>query len=704
MDAEWIWIDPAVYPELQKNSQYGKDTSGRDCVAVFRKTVHLSGIPESVKLSVSGDAIYRLYVNGSFVGQGPASAGGDFLLEGTLPWYYADQYVLYPDSKTLQPDIKELQMEAQVRLKPRALTEITGGQGGFYLYGEAEYKDGSTEAFGTDSTWEARPDNRFVSPVSYNGANHPEPWRTAVPSGDKRKLIPAPIPPLDYALVKPMRPEQEQICLQPGEQVEIEYDRIYSAYFALRCDRPCRIKVECFETSGLSVGCEEITLTEAGEYRSFHLKSIGMTRIEALESDGSVQIRPYLYFCHYPVSQEGYLHTNDPELDQVFDVCKWTLQICRQTLHLDSPKHQELLACTGDYYIESMMTAFTFGDMRLAALDIERTARWLEYNDGRMFHTNYSLIWVQWLDFVWKYTGDDGLVERCRGGLQKLLERFNGYIGGKGVLENPPDYMFVDWVVTEGYSMHHPPKYLGQTVLNAFYYKAVRTAAEIGTRYGWAEALLWQERADSLREAFNRCFYDREAGMYIDGLSDPTVASKWQPANVARKHFSRYANTLAALYDLCPLDDVVRLTRLSTDDNSELPPVQPYFMHYVLQAVCHAGLEEEYGLSQFEKWKPMVRECPKGLAEGWIKPEPTYSFDHSHAWGGTPAYHIPLLLTGFRMIKSGFKKIGLAPKLFGLDYADVAFPTPYGVVRCVQRRGEEPKITVPEGLEWELVF
>lgn len=195
MDAEWIWIDPAVYPELQKNSQYGKDTSGRDCVAVFRKTVHLSGIPESVKLSVSGDAIYRLYVNGSFVGQGPASAGGDFLLEGTLPWYYADQYVLYPDSKTLQPDIKELQMEAQVRLKPRALTEITGGQGGFYLYGEAEYKDGSTEAFGTDSTWEARPDNRFVSPVSYNGANHPEPWRRAVPTGDKRKLIPAPIPP-----------------------------------------------------------------------------------------------------------------------------------------------------------------------------------------------------------------------------------------------------------------------------------------------------------------------------------------------------------------------------------------------------------------------------------------------------------------------------------------------------------------------------
>ena len=84
-------------------------------------------------------------------------------------------------------------------------------------------------------------------------------------------------------------------------------------------------------------------------------------------------------------------------LNKVYEVCKWTLQICRQTLHLDSPKHQEPLACTGDYYIESLMTAFTFGDMRLAAFDVLRTADWLKENKGVMFHTSYSLIWVQML-------------------------------------------------------------------------------------------------------------------------------------------------------------------------------------------------------------------------------------------------------------------------------------------------------------------
>ena len=143
--------------------------------------------------------------------------------------------------------------------------------------------------------------------------------------------------------------------------------------------------------------------------------------------------------------------------------------------------------------------------------------------------------------------------------------------------------------------------------------------------------------------------------------------------------------------------------RLVAEEQTPLPQVQPYFMHFILQAVCKVGLVEEYGFSLFEKWKPLVLNCSKGLQEGWFAPEPSYSFDHSHAWGGTPAYHIPLMLTGFQMIEPGFKKISLSPKLFGLKYADVSFPTPYGMIRCIQQQGEKPEITIPNGLEYEIV-
>ncbi len=696
-NAQWIWLDPVSYSEFQINEQYiSWPKTRKDCVVEFRKQITFFRIPKQIKLYVSGDALFRLWINGDFIGQGPASAGGDFLMEGPIPWYYANEYIRNPETKSVQ-------FEAQVRLQPQEMTDVTGGKGGFYLWGMAEFSDGEVETFGTDSTWQVRVNKRFVTPYVYDATIEPDKWQFAVATGDSRKLQVASIPPLCYEIVHPQDDAQKRLHLHTGECIKIEFERIYSAHIALRCTGFCHLQIKCYETPDLRVSQEEIILNGTEEYRSLYMKSIGMIEIFVLEADDEVMLEPYLYFSHYPVELEGDMSTSDKELDLLYDVCKWTLKICRQTLHLDSPKHQELLACSGDYYIESMMTAFTFGDMKLAALDIRRTAQWLEYNNGRMFHTTYSLVWVQWLEFVFQFTGDTSLLEDCHQACICLFECFQNYMGEKGVLENAPDYMFVDWVVIEGYSMHHPPKCLGQTVLNAFYYKALQDAAMIARRVGWAEAALWQERADNLRRAFHFWFYDEEKKMYIDGLDDPTEKSEWLPENVSIRHYSRYANTLAALYGLCPPADRKRLVRFVADEQNELPPVQPYFMHFILQAVCQAGLIEEYGLTLFEKWKPLVRNCSKGLQEGWIEPEPGYSFDHSHAWGGTPAYHIPLLLSGFKMIEPGFKKISLSPQLLGLTYADISFPTPYGMIRCIQHQGESPQIIVPEGLDCEIV-
>ena len=368
MSVQWIWLNPIVYPEFQKNEQYiFLPKTCKDCVVDFKKTICFSKTPKQVTLHVSGDALFRLWQNGQFVGQGPASAGGDFLMKEPLPWHYANQYILYPKTN-------ELQFFAEVRLQPQEMTDIVGGQGGFYLYGIAQFADGTTQTFGTDATWQVRVDRRFVAPYVYDETIEAEDWQFAVPIKDSRNLQVAPIPSLCYEIVYPKDNTQHRFCLQKGDCSQIEFARIYSAHVALRCDRPCHLKIACYETPEVRVSQEEITLTGTQEYRSLYMKSIGMIEISVLDCNDAVTIEPYLYFSHYPVEAEGNMYTSDKELDLVYDVCKWTLKICRQTLHLDSPKHQELLACSGDYYIESMMTAFTFGDMRLASFDIRRTA------------------------------------------------------------------------------------------------------------------------------------------------------------------------------------------------------------------------------------------------------------------------------------------------------------------------------------------
>ena len=80
-NAQWIWLDSSQYPEFQTNQQQILwPKTGKDCVVDFQNKIDFLRIPKKVTLYVSGDAVFRLWANGEFVGQGPASAGGDFLL------------------------------------------------------------------------------------------------------------------------------------------------------------------------------------------------------------------------------------------------------------------------------------------------------------------------------------------------------------------------------------------------------------------------------------------------------------------------------------------------------------------------------------------------------------------------------------------------------------------------------------------------
>ena len=59
-----------------------------------------------------------------------------------------------------------------------------------------------------------------------------------------------------------------------------------------------------------------------------------------------------------------------------------------------------------------------------------------------------------------------------------------------------------------------------------------------------------------------------------------------------------------------------------------LPTVQPYFMHFVFEALHKSGLFAEFGFQEIRKWKVLLDEHPSSLKECWDMG------DYSHAWGG----------------------------------------------------------------------
>ena len=694
--ARWIWLPKDKYPEKQFTVYSGLSDkkNGNFTVAEFFRSYDFDKLPSSVTIRFSADTAVVLYVNGKCVATGPASVGGDFLGNGEpRPNYYMSELEYTPTDK-------HISIFARVKMMPVQMCEYSKGHGGFYMSAEAKI-DGNPVTFGTDREWLVRYNGAYNSPYSYDGRIAPDETVNAEELDDLWRATLAPIP---------VREEREitfsKVTLAPNEEREeaLPLDMIYAGFLHILSKGAATVSTAVYLRELDEVGrCERAILKGNDEYRGFVLHSVGNLLVKLKnESTYPAQIILGVITTCYPTEECAVTETSDGEINEIMRVSRHTLKYCRQAHHLDSPKHCEPLACTGDYYIESLMTAFSFGDMRLAEFDILRTAELLRNNGGRMFHTTYSLIWVRMLLDVYMITGNISTVRASLDALSLLLRRFEGYIGENGLIETPPDYMFVDWIYIDGLSMHHPPKALGQTCLNMFYYGALDAAEKIYLAIDDYRLAAETARAKGrLRKAINAHLFDSARGIYFEGLNTETpdeILYNYMPKNVEKRYYLKHSNILAVYFGVCEGSySKSIIDKIMTDEIAG--DYQPYFAHYLLEAIYKVGYRDKYTMKVIDLWRKPVKDCPYGLAEGFVKPEPTYSFDHSHAWGGTPLYSLPKALLGLEIVEAGYKAISVCPSTLGLKSATVELPTPYGVLRCALQEGCEPIIDCPKEIK-----
>ena len=690
----WIWLPKDKYPRCQHTNYSGFDdkSKGNYTVAEFKRKYSFDKKIVSATLYVSGDTLFWLCCNGEFNVTGPASVGGDFYGNETArDNFYRFKTEIFPNSDTLD-------FFARVRMMPVQLCDYSIGRGGFMLFATLIFEDGTSDTISSDETWLVRKNGAYCAFDRFDSSVKADEYVFAQTTENLWNTETAPIP---VRCETELYPENCTVILEPFEEREqtLLFDKIYAGFIRVKAEGTLCAQVECREVD-TAFFSKTFNFENGGEYRGLRLCSVGNYFVKLKNnSDKPAKITLSLITTHYPVYENADTVTDSADINLVLDVCKHTLKYCRQTHHLDSPKHCEPLACTGDYYIESLMTPFSFGDMRLAEFDLLRTAVMLERHDGRMFHTTYSLIWVKMLYDVYMITGNRSLIERCKRALDILLDRFDRYIGENGLIETPPDYMFVDWIYIDNISMHHPPKALGQTCLNMFYYGALDAAEKIYNECGrYSASDLCAQKKNALRDSVNSQLFDAEKGIYFEGLNTPTdekLICKWMPENVSKRYYLKHSNILAAYVGICDAKTSESIIGKIMNGETE-GDIQPYFMHYLLEGIFRNGLREKYTRTVIEKWIAPVKECPKGLVEGFVPPEPTYRFDHSHAWGGTPLYSLPKALLGFEIVEAGMKKIKLSPNLLGFERAKIELLTPYGKLSCALSKDIAPVITAPK--------
>ncbi len=700
--AQWIWLNREKYPEYADSPISVFHPGMKTCkyvIAEFQKQLAFDKIATRITMDISADVKFWLYVNGIYIGAGPVCAGGDYGIIEPMPWQYYNTYEVTIGAS-------ELEIYVMVQNRPSQMCDMSQGRNGLYASVMVEFDDGTSQCFGTDDSWKVRVSARHFELNKVDFTIKPNDWENACIVENVWRLRKPGIPMLDEEKIFPENVLPLTVAPGGTKEVVCYFDKIYSLYHRLKiCGETSYIVlIKDFEKEeDKAVKISELIIGEGPlDFRGLSMASAGGMKLY-LYNTGNEPLRVDEIsgsFVHYPVTEEGRFFCSEPCLNKIFDMGKHTLKICRQTIELDSPLHQENLGCAGDYFIASLMNYYTYGDGRLTRLDIVRIGDCLKMYRGYMFHTTYGMIWIMMVYDYYMYTGDQSILHEVWEAMCLLLERMDSYTDRYGIITHPPSYMFVDWIMVDGMSLHHPPMALGQAVLNAFYYGGLTTAVKIGEiveeKGVFKQQKCYEERASLLKASFQHTFYDEEKGLYFDGCNDTYEPLKWLPENVDKRYFSWHTNTLAVLYDIAPKAEHRRIMKTILGDMSLIHP-QPYFMHFVLEAIYKAGLFQEYGIAQLLRWRGMT-EFEKGLAEGWFDMS-GYGFDYSHVWSGTPTYQLPSKLSGLKLIEPGFRKICLKPDLHGLQFAHIRIPTPYGFIEIKLEQGKEPIIFVPEGIE-----
>jgi hypothetical protein len=712
----WIWLD----------------TSAKSPVAAwFRKEVTLAGAPQSVQARISADAVYRLWINGQLVSRGPADHGNDITAQPR--WSHRWLY----DARDLTPFFRKGHNVIAAEVFSTGHPIFSLGKPGFTF--EAEIQSGSNRTtVTTGPDWLCTTAQAFTlvdvkdrEPYfRYDAALEPAGWRLAgfddskwaratkidsawgvlsaseIPPRMETIYPPSGIATASETVTAPAQGLREggAVRLSGDGRFSVDYDRVLSAYVGLRITGPAGTEIVIQPNELKEPGFHRMTSLILGggtTYWEFPMMdSFSRLNIEVRHATGPVVFEDIrASFISYPVTYRGAFESSDPELNRLWKALRWGTQLCMQNHHLDSPHHQEPISDPGDYLIEAVQNYYAFGEPWLARQDLRKFGLLLHHSGYINFHTSYSLLWLQMLVDYYDYTGDEALLRELAPTVHGLLDKFTTWRGRNGLISEAPTYMFLDWVEINGIGGHHPPAVIGQGYMTAFYYRGLADGQRIARLLGdTGRASRYGALRESVSAAFERELWNPEQGRYRDGKPFQTSVAphEYLPADTQMETFSAQVNALAVLYDLAPKTRQKSLmTRIMEDKPLN---VQPYFMHFVFDALAHAGLFAQYAVPQMHRWQ--IHPSTGTIREMWT------SGDFSHGWGGTPLIQMSARILGVTPATPGFDKVAIRPQPCGLTWARGTVPTRRGPVEVSWRRSDSEfvvHVNLPTGTSAELV-
>lgn len=718
--ADWI-RDPVfagmpVVNTFHREKQPAPEYAGPANVhTLFRKEITLREKPAQVVLYITGDDYYKFYVNDTFVVQGPEAG-----YPASYPYYFLDV------TEFFQAGVNCLASHAYYQGLLNRVWVSADNRSGFMLALEATYPDGSKERFVTDKTWgcwqlQAFPTGEIIGSKTqfaenidmrliptgwrqpgFNAAN----WLEPLCGRQDHVFVKQLTPPLQHEVVQPVSVKQfgkdrfqcdfgreivghtrVRIQGKPGQVIKVRHAEEMDGKNKIRYELRAHCKYE--EKVTLSGGVDTI---EFYDYRGFRYVEI---------ADAPAKPELWVDVRHHPFdASKSALRSSDPALEGIWTICRNGVEMNAQGVFVDCPT-REKGQYIGDSVIESRSHLWLTADPSLTRKALRDFQLSSNIHPGLMAVApssfmqeiaEYSLQWPLMLREYYRQTGDRASTEALAdAAFEGLFAYFARFENADGLLEKMEEkWVLVDWPqnLRDDYDYDYA-KVRACTELNAFYYGALRCAAELLRDFG-KDGSAYDARAERVARGFAARIADPKTGLYVDAPGS--------------SHASLHANAVPLCFGLTAGADPAKMLELIRQKRLSCGV---YIAPYVIEACFRYGAADlAYDLltsKDEHSWREMLRNGATTCMEAW-GPEQKWNTSWCHAWSSSPIYLIAEYVMGLSPAEPGWKKIRVAPaKIAALPRIELTVPIPGGNITVNYAPETGYTVRVLEGREGDVL-
>jgi hypothetical protein len=731
----------------------------------FRKNFDLTQKPNSFTVNVSGDNRYRIFVNGNFIGTGPARSD---LMHWNFETFDISQY-LQSGKNTIAAVVWNFGEDAPV-------AQISN-KTGFILQGNTP----SEEIINTNNSWKVIK-NKAYQPLKVDGAKlqtyivvgcgeeieaskypynwektefddeswgkaqHLEPgYPTGTGSGAGWYLVPRTIPQMEeiYQPIKEIRRftnlKDEQVndkwlkgtgtfTIPANTKTTILLDQTFEtvAYpemtvsggkgsyiqftYAEALIDDKRQKGNRNEISGRKIiGNQDIFRPNGLDKITF--KPLWFRTFRYIELEIETKAEPLTIISFYGlktgypfVEKASFSSKDDKFMSDIWKVGWQTARLCGGENYYDCPYYEQL-QYTGDTRIQSLISLYVSGDdrlMRKALMDFDNSVLSEGLSQSR-YPSNTPQIIPTFSLFWVSMTYDYWMHRKDDKFVQSLLPNVEKVLAWYERKMDAQKNMLgpINWWPFVDWAK--PWQWDTKSDIGG---------VPAGATNGNSSIISFQY-AYTLRQAaaIFETYGQKDKAIYYKTLAGLISKSTYQlcydteKGEIAdtpeKKIFSQHANIFALLSNSIPKINEKVVMEKVLNDNS-LIQATFYFKFYLTQALKKVGMCERYQ-GTLQPWRDMI---DIGLTTFAEKEEPTRS--DCHAWSASPNYDFLATICGIMPDAPGFEEVLVQPALGILDDVEGKMPHPNGEIKVSIRRkgksGIEGEVTLPENINGRFVW